>query len=102
MTVWNDNAARFSRSREDAMDLVDTIRRRNLPHVLEELIYPDRPAVVRQARAYREMMRMFRQQLAVAGVGYAAIEGLPYDARGPLPADLRGRHVRTLNKAARR
>lgn len=36
-------------------------------------------------RAYYEVMRAFKRQVTVLGLGYAGIPGMPYDAMGPLP-----------------
>lgn len=36
-------------------------------------------------RAHHEVMRTFKRQITVLGLGYAGVPGLPYDAMGPLP-----------------
>lgn len=36
-------------------------------------------------RAYHEVMRAFKRQVTVLGLGYAGIPGMPYDALGDLP-----------------
>lgn len=39
----------------------------------------------KSGRAYYEVMRAFKRQVTVLGLGHAGIPGMPYEAMGPLP-----------------
>lgn len=73
-TIWQDNARRFARTREDVEHDQAAIRARYHEQAIAAL-RDGRPG-----RAYYLVMRGFHEQVKVAGLGYSAVAGQPYEA----------------------
>lgn len=89
-TLWQENARRFAQRAEDRDVMLARIRANVRAEVLPML------GVGRQTAAYHRVMRGFIEQLRAAGMGYAAIPGLPYECGGPVPAETAAQAQRDL------
>lgn len=77
-------AGRFATHVEDVAETSAIIRANGVRDALT-LIDKGQPG-----RAYLRVMRSWRDQVRVAGLGYAGIPGLPYESGGPLDVSAPG------------